>query len=189
MADGADVLVGLAQLIAEANGLAGQAHIKEKISEMIIHATVVRACYEAAIAHSVDRRVRRRLPERAVHERRQVHRRGELQPDGPPPPRHRRRRHRHGPVDLRPRERRGRAPRPQVHVDDERRRRRVPHPAVPRHPRPHRRLLRRLEPGHQHPGRRRALRPAHRDPQALRPRRRQAGRAGRAPASPRSEHH
>ena len=44
MADGADVLVGLAQLIAEANGLAGEAHIKEKISEMIIHATVVRAC-------------------------------------------------------------------------------------------------------------------------------------------------
>ena len=52
MADGADVLVGLAQLMAEANGLAGQAHIKEKISEMIIHATVVRACYEAAIAHA-----------------------------------------------------------------------------------------------------------------------------------------
>lgn len=52
MADGADVLVGLAQLIAEANGLAGVAHIKEKISEMIIHATVVRACYKAAIAHS-----------------------------------------------------------------------------------------------------------------------------------------
>ena len=40
-------LVGLAQLISEANGLAGEAHIKEKISEMIIHATVVRACYEA----------------------------------------------------------------------------------------------------------------------------------------------
>jgi len=52
MADGADVLVGLAQLIAEANGLAGVAHVKEKISEMIIHATVIRACYEAAIAHS-----------------------------------------------------------------------------------------------------------------------------------------
>jgi 4-hydroxybutyryl-CoA dehydratase/vinylacetyl-CoA-Delta-isomerase len=52
MADGADVLVGLAQLIAEANGLAGQSHIKEKIAEMIIHATVVRACYEAAITHS-----------------------------------------------------------------------------------------------------------------------------------------
>jgi len=52
MADGADVMVGLAQLIAEANGLAGQAHIKEKISEMIIHATVVRACLEAATSHA-----------------------------------------------------------------------------------------------------------------------------------------
>jgi 4-hydroxybutyryl-CoA dehydratase/vinylacetyl-CoA-Delta-isomerase len=52
MADDADVLVGLAQLIAEANGLAGQSHIKEKISEMIIHATVVRACLEAALSHS-----------------------------------------------------------------------------------------------------------------------------------------
>jgi len=52
MADGGDVLVGLAQLIAEANGLAGQAHIKEKISEMIIHATVVRACLEACLNHA-----------------------------------------------------------------------------------------------------------------------------------------
>lgn len=52
MADGADVLVGLAQLIAEANGLAGEAHIKEKISEMIIHATVVRACLEACLVHA-----------------------------------------------------------------------------------------------------------------------------------------
>lgn len=52
MADGADTMVGLAQLIAEANGLGGEAHIKEKISEMIIHATVIRACLEAAIAHS-----------------------------------------------------------------------------------------------------------------------------------------
>ncbi len=52
MADGADTLVGLAQLIAEANGLAGEAHIKEKISEMIIHATVVRACLEACLVHS-----------------------------------------------------------------------------------------------------------------------------------------
>ena len=32
------------------------------------------------------------------------------------------------------------------------------------------------QPGHQHPGRRRPVRPAHRDPQALRPRRRQARR-------------
>ncbi len=52
MAEGGDLLVGLAQLIAEANGLAGEAHIKEKISEMIINATVVRACLEAALQHS-----------------------------------------------------------------------------------------------------------------------------------------
>jgi 4-hydroxybutyryl-CoA dehydratase/vinylacetyl-CoA-Delta-isomerase len=51
MADEADELVGFAQLIAEANGLAGVAHIKEKISEMIIHATLVRAGLEAAIAN------------------------------------------------------------------------------------------------------------------------------------------
>ncbi len=52
MADGADMLVGLAQLIAEANGLAGQSHIKEKISEMIIHATVIRACLEACLTNA-----------------------------------------------------------------------------------------------------------------------------------------
>ena len=52
MADGADLLVGLAQLIAEANGLAGEGHVKEKISEMIIHATVIRACLEAALSHA-----------------------------------------------------------------------------------------------------------------------------------------
>jgi 4-hydroxybutyryl-CoA dehydratase/vinylacetyl-CoA-Delta-isomerase len=52
MADGADMLVGFAQLIAEANGLASIGHIREKISEMIIHATLVRAAYEAALAHA-----------------------------------------------------------------------------------------------------------------------------------------
>ncbi len=52
MANGADLLVGLAQLVAEANGLAGEAHVKEKISEMIIHATVVRACLEACLVHA-----------------------------------------------------------------------------------------------------------------------------------------
>ena len=51
MADGADQLVGFAQLIAEANGLASVGHIKEKISEMIIHATLVRAALEAAVTH------------------------------------------------------------------------------------------------------------------------------------------
>ena len=56
MADGADVMVGLAQLIAEANGLAGQAHIKEKISEMIIHATVVRAVLRGGDRPLRDRR-------------------------------------------------------------------------------------------------------------------------------------
>jgi 4-hydroxybutyryl-CoA dehydratase / vinylacetyl-CoA-Delta-isomerase len=52
MADGADVLVGFAQLIADANGLTKVAHVREKISEMIIHATVVRACLEAALTHA-----------------------------------------------------------------------------------------------------------------------------------------
>jgi 4-hydroxybutyryl-CoA dehydratase / vinylacetyl-CoA-Delta-isomerase len=50
MAEEADQLVGLAQLVAEANGLANEAHIKEKISELIIHATLIRAALEAAIA-------------------------------------------------------------------------------------------------------------------------------------------
>ena len=51
MAEGADMLVGFAQLIAEANGLERTGHIREKISEMIIHATLVRAALEAAIAN------------------------------------------------------------------------------------------------------------------------------------------
>jgi 4-hydroxybutyryl-CoA dehydratase/vinylacetyl-CoA-Delta-isomerase len=51
MAEEADQLVGFAQLIAEANGLADVAHVKEKISEMIIHATLIRAALEAAIAN------------------------------------------------------------------------------------------------------------------------------------------
>ena len=50
-AEEADQLVGFAQLIAEANGLSGEAHIKEKISEMIIHATLIRAGLEAAISN------------------------------------------------------------------------------------------------------------------------------------------
>jgi 4-hydroxybutyryl-CoA dehydratase / vinylacetyl-CoA-Delta-isomerase len=47
----ADQLVGFAQLIAEANGLASEAHIREKISEMIIHATILRGGLEAAISN------------------------------------------------------------------------------------------------------------------------------------------
>ena len=49
--DEADELVGLAQLVAEANGTAGISHVKEKVSEMIIHATLIRSTLEAAIAH------------------------------------------------------------------------------------------------------------------------------------------
>ncbi len=49
--DEADTLVGLAQLVAEANGTAGISHVKEKISEMIIHATLIRATLEAAISN------------------------------------------------------------------------------------------------------------------------------------------
>lgn len=49
MASGYDRLVGYAQLIAEANGLEAVGHIKEKISEMMINATLIRASLEAAI--------------------------------------------------------------------------------------------------------------------------------------------
>lgn len=51
MVEQADQLVGFAQLIAEANGLAGVAHVREKIAEMIIHATLLRAGLEAAVAN------------------------------------------------------------------------------------------------------------------------------------------
>lgn len=52
MASSYDRLVGFAQLIAEANGLERVAHIKEKISEMMINATLIRATLEAAIENS-----------------------------------------------------------------------------------------------------------------------------------------
>lgn len=48
----ADELVGLAQLIAEANGLSSVSHIREKIDEMAIHATLLRAGMEAALVHA-----------------------------------------------------------------------------------------------------------------------------------------
>jgi 4-hydroxybutyryl-CoA dehydratase/vinylacetyl-CoA-Delta-isomerase len=47
-----DTLVGLAQLIAEANGLQRIGHIKDKIAEMITYATLVRAGFEAAMMHA-----------------------------------------------------------------------------------------------------------------------------------------
>lgn len=50
--DVADTLVGLAQLVSEANGTARIPHIRDKISEMIVYATMIRSSYEAAISHS-----------------------------------------------------------------------------------------------------------------------------------------
>ena len=52
MASSYDRLVGFAQLIAEANGLQKAGHIKEKISEMMINATLIRASLEAAVENS-----------------------------------------------------------------------------------------------------------------------------------------
>ena len=52
----ADQLVGLAQLIAEANGLARVPHIRDKIDEMLIHATLLRAGLEAALSTPTPRR-------------------------------------------------------------------------------------------------------------------------------------
>ncbi|HET9629382.1 MAG TPA: 4-hydroxyphenylacetate 3-hydroxylase N-terminal domain-containing protein [Novosphingobium sp.] len=52
MADDADLLVGFAQLITEANGLTKVPHIREKITSMAIHATLLRACLEASLANS-----------------------------------------------------------------------------------------------------------------------------------------
>ena len=51
LAEEADQMVGFAQLVADANGLAAEPHIREKISEMIIQATLIRAGLEAAIAN------------------------------------------------------------------------------------------------------------------------------------------
>lgn len=52
MSEFADQLVGLAQLIAEANGTDRINHIREKIAEMIIYATMTRSGLEAAIANA-----------------------------------------------------------------------------------------------------------------------------------------
>ena len=51
MAADFDRLVGFAQLITEANGLERVSHIKDKIAEMIVNATLVHASLEAAIAN------------------------------------------------------------------------------------------------------------------------------------------
>lgn len=52
MINQADELVGLAHLIAEANGTGKVSHVREKIDEMMIHATLLRAGLEAALTHA-----------------------------------------------------------------------------------------------------------------------------------------
>jgi 4-hydroxybutyryl-CoA dehydratase/vinylacetyl-CoA-Delta-isomerase len=49
MAKNYDTFVGLAQLMAEANGIDRIAHIRDKISEMVLAAALVRSGFEAAI--------------------------------------------------------------------------------------------------------------------------------------------
>lgn len=49
MARSYEALVGFAQLISESNGLERVSHIREKISEMLINTTLIRASLEAAI--------------------------------------------------------------------------------------------------------------------------------------------
>lgn len=51
MAHLGDQLAGLAQLIAEANGTAGIGHIKDKITDIVLYATMTRACLEAALGN------------------------------------------------------------------------------------------------------------------------------------------
>lgn len=51
-AEGADRMVGLAALLAEANGIADQTHIRDRLSTMVLYATMVRAGGEAAIANA-----------------------------------------------------------------------------------------------------------------------------------------
>lgn len=51
MADAADLLVGLAEMVAESNGTLRVPHVREKLAEMIVHATLVRAGLEAALAN------------------------------------------------------------------------------------------------------------------------------------------
>ena len=51
MADEADLFCGFAQLMAEANGINRIEHIKDKIADLAIHATLVRSTLEASISN------------------------------------------------------------------------------------------------------------------------------------------
>ena len=52
MAENADQLVGLARLLAEANGIERIPHIRDKIAELILYATLVRSGLEAAVTNA-----------------------------------------------------------------------------------------------------------------------------------------
>jgi 4-hydroxybutyryl-CoA dehydratase/vinylacetyl-CoA-Delta-isomerase len=52
MAEHADRLVGLARLLAEANGIEKIPHIRDKIADLILYATLIRAGLEAAITNA-----------------------------------------------------------------------------------------------------------------------------------------
>jgi 4-hydroxybutyryl-CoA dehydratase/vinylacetyl-CoA-Delta-isomerase len=52
MAEGADLLVGLARLLAEANGVEKIPHVRDKIADMVLYATLVRSGLEAAIENA-----------------------------------------------------------------------------------------------------------------------------------------
>jgi 4-hydroxybutyryl-CoA dehydratase / vinylacetyl-CoA-Delta-isomerase len=51
-ADQAEILLGLARTIAEMNGVAEAAHIRDKLATMAVYARLCRAGWEAAIAHA-----------------------------------------------------------------------------------------------------------------------------------------
>ncbi len=167
MAEDADQLVGFAQLIAEANGLAGEAHMREKISEMIIHATLIRAALEAAIANCQITE-QGAFPDELYTNAGKYHGAANYNLMV---------RHLHdisggsiltapGVADLE-NEVTGAAG-AQVHGHQQRHRRRISRAAVSCDSRPDRRRVRRMEGCHQRAGRRRALCAAHRHAQALR---------------------
>ncbi len=170
----ADELVGLAQLVAEANGTAGIAHIKEKISEMIIHATLIRAALEAAVGNCNIGPDGAAFPNELFTNAGKFHAAANYNAMV---------RHVHDiaggavltapvPADFENADV-GHLARKYMSTGNGRRWR-VSLEADAHHSRSDRRCLRRLEGRHQHPGRWRALRPADRHPTPLRPRRRQA---------------
>ena len=164
----AEQLVGLAQLIAEANGLARVAHVRDKIDEMIIHASLLRAGLEAAVANAHVTPEGYYYPDELYTNVAKYQGAAQF---------HLMVRHLHdiagGAVLTSPTI--GDLENPdtgpfvdEVHAHDGRGVGGGADAPLPRHPRPHRGLLRRLAPGDQPAVGRWAVRPADRGPQALR---------------------